>query len=111
MYISVLIATRLMGKRQVGILTGHNYLVAAGIVSLIAVRMVNPNTSLISALVIVFAYALINRFWSYIDLNFPALIEQKNVECLKTSTVRHVLMNVTDVLRNAVTWLKCSSNE
>lgn len=31
-----------MRERQVGILSGHNYLVAAGIVSLAAVRMVNP---------------------------------------------------------------------
>lgn len=77
LYISVIAATRLMGKRQVGIISGHNYLVAAGIVSLVAVRMVNPNTSLISGLVIVFTYALINRLWSYLDLKIPNMIDRK----------------------------------
>ena len=46
LYIALIIATRLMGHRQVGILSGHNYLVAAGIVSLAAIRMLNPESSL-----------------------------------------------------------------
>ena len=29
LYIALIIATRMMGHRQVGILSGHNYLVAA----------------------------------------------------------------------------------
>ena len=44
LYIALIIATRIMGHRQVGILSGHNYLVAAGIVSLAAIRMLNPES-------------------------------------------------------------------
>lgn len=42
LYSALIFVTRMMGKRQIGILSGHNYLVAAGIVSLAAVRMVKP---------------------------------------------------------------------
>lgn len=79
LYIALIIATRLMQHRQVGILTGHNYLVAAGIVSLAAIRMVNPESSLISGLVIVFVYAGVNVFLSYLDIKFPKLIDRKPV--------------------------------
>lgn len=46
LYTALIIATRFMRQRQIAIHTGHNYLVAAGIVSLSAVRMVNPESSL-----------------------------------------------------------------
>ena len=68
LYIALIIATRLMGHRQVGILTGHNYLVAAGIVSLAAIRMINSESSFVSGLVIIFCYAGVNILLSYLDL-------------------------------------------
>lgn len=61
-----------MGHRQVGILAGHNYLVAAGIVSLAAIRMINPESSFTSGLVIIFVYAGVNIFFSYLDIKFPS---------------------------------------
>lgn len=103
LYIAVIFATRIMGKRQVGILSGHNYLVAAGIVSLVAVRMVNPNTSLIRGLVTVFIYALFNRFWSFIDLKAPALIDRKPVTLMDNGIIylenlKKVQLTVADFL-------------
>ncbi len=76
LYIALIIATRIMRERQVGILSGHNYLVAAGIVSLAAVRMVNPKSSLIEVLVIIFTYAIVNAFTSFVDLKFPRLVDR-----------------------------------
>jgi len=76
LYTALIIATRFMGKRQIGILSGHNYLVAAGIVSLAAVRMVNPEASLTSGLVIIFVYAGMNILWSYLDLKWPTAIDR-----------------------------------
>ncbi|MDP2873499.1 MAG: hypothetical protein Q8P31_13315 [Bacillota bacterium] len=49
LYLALVAATRWMGHRPVGILSGHNYLVAAGIVSLAALRMVNSESSLVAA--------------------------------------------------------------
>jgi len=77
LYVALIIATRLMGHRQVGILTGHNYLVAAGIVSLAAIRMLNPESSLTSGLVIIFVYAFVNIFLSYLDIKWPNVIDRK----------------------------------
>ncbi|MDA8234118.1 MAG: DUF421 domain-containing protein [Clostridia bacterium] len=87
LYFALIIVTRFMGKRQVGILSGHNYLVAAGIVSLAAVRMVNPEASLTSGLVIVFVYAGMNILWSYLDLKWPNAIDRKPIILVKNGQV------------------------
>lgn len=83
LYIALIIATRLMGHRQVGILSGHNYLVAAGIVSLAAIRMLNPESSLTSGIVIVFVYAFVNIFLSYLDIKWPRAIDRKPTILMK----------------------------
>lgn len=79
LYIALIVATRAMGHRQVGILTGHNYLVAAGIVSLAAIRMISPESSLISGLIIVFVYAGANVLLSFLDLKFPKMVDRRPV--------------------------------
>lgn len=84
LYIALIIATRMMGHRQVGILSGHNYLVAAGIVSLAAIRMLNPESSLISGIVIIFLYAFVNIFLSYLDIKWPKAIDRKPVILMKS---------------------------
>lgn len=76
LYAFLILATRLMRQRQVSILSGHNYLVAAGIVSLAAVRMVNPESSLVSGIVIILVYAAVNILISYLDLKFPRKIDR-----------------------------------
>lgn len=76
LYISLIIATRFMRQRQIAILSGHNYLVAAGIVSLAAVRMVNPESSVLSAIVIIFLYAGVNVLLSYLDLKIPRQVDR-----------------------------------
>lgn len=83
LYVALIIATRMMGHRQVGILSGHNYLVAAGIVSLAAIRMINPESSLTSGLVIVFVYAAVNVFLSYLDIKWPKAIDRKPTILMK----------------------------
>jgi len=76
LYSFLIFATRFMRQRQIAILAGHNYLVAAGIVSLAAVRMVNPNTSLISGIVIILLYAAANIFISYLDVKIPRQVDR-----------------------------------
>lgn len=83
LYFALIIATRMMGHRQVGIISGHNYLVAAGIVSLAAIRMINPESSLTSGLVVVFAYAGVNVLLSYLDIKWPKVIDRKPVILMK----------------------------
>ena len=76
LYLVLIYATKLMRKRQIAILSGHNYLVAAGIVSLAAVRMVNPESSLIAGIGIVILYALINMFISFVDIKLPRSVDR-----------------------------------
>jgi len=87
LYIALIIATRVMGHRQVGILSGHNYLVAAGIVSLAAIRMLNPESSLTSGIVIVFVYSFINIFLSYLDIKWPNAIDRKPTILMKNGII------------------------
>lgn len=87
LYIALIIATRLMGHRQVGILSGHNYLVAAGIVSLAAIRMLNPESSLTSGIVIIFVYAFVNIFLSYLDIKWPNIIDRKPTILMKDGII------------------------
>lgn len=87
LYIALIIATRMMGHRQVGILSGHNYLVAAGIVSLAAIRMLNPESSLTSGLVIIFVYAFVNIFLSYLDIKWPKAIDRKPTILMKDGII------------------------
>jgi uncharacterized membrane protein YcaP (DUF421 family) len=79
LYSFLVFATRFMRQRQIAILAGHNYLVAAGIVSLAAVRMVNPDTSLLSGIVIILLYAAANIFISYLDVKIPRQVDRHSI--------------------------------
>ncbi|WP_236900264.1 MULTISPECIES: DUF421 domain-containing protein [Clostridium] len=87
LYIALIIGTRLMGHRQVGILSGHNYLVPAGIVSLAAIRMLNSQSSLTSGIVIIFVYAFVNIFLSYLDIKWPNIIDRKPTILMKDGII------------------------
>ena len=87
LYIALIIATRMMCHRQVGILSGHNYLVAAGIVSLAAIRMLNPDSSLTSGILIIFVYAFVNMFLSYLDIKWPKAIDRKPIMLMKSGMI------------------------
>lgn len=87
LYFALIIGVRWMGHREVGILAGYNYLTAAGIMSVAAVRMVSPEASLTSALVIVFAYALVNVLFSYLDIKWPKLIDREPVILIENGLI------------------------
>ncbi|MFB9761015.1 YetF domain-containing protein [Ectobacillus funiculus] len=87
LYWMMIFVTRLMGKRQIGILTGHNYLVAAGIVAISASRMTNPKHGLIEALVILLFYAGINILQSYLDIKFPKFIGRKPIVLIENGQI------------------------
>jgi len=79
LYSFLIFATRFMRQRQISILSGHNYLVAAGIASLAAVRMVNPETSLVAGVVVIILYAGANVFISYLDVKIPRQVDRHSI--------------------------------
>jgi uncharacterized membrane protein YcaP (DUF421 family) len=87
LYIALSIGIRWMGHREVSILAGHNYLVAAGIMSLAAVRMVNAEASLTAALLIVFAYSGVNVLYSYLDIKWPKAIDRGPVMLIENGLI------------------------
>jgi len=95
LYLSLIIATRFMRQRQISILSGHNHLVAAGIVSLSAVRMVNSESSLVAGVAIVFVYAAINTFLSYLDVKFPRKIDRHATVVIENGKI--IKKNLKDV--------------
>ena len=92
LYFALIVGVRWMGHREVGILSGYNYLTAAGIMSVAAVRMVSPESSLTSALVIVFAYALVNVLFSYVDIKWPKLVDRTPVILIQNGRIHKVNM-------------------
>lgn len=87
LYLTLIIGIRWMGHREISILAGHNYLVAAGIMSLAAVRMVNAEASLTTALLIVFVYAGVNVLYSYLDIKWPRAIDRKPIVLIENGLI------------------------
>ncbi|MFZ5968455.1 MAG: YetF domain-containing protein [Bacillota bacterium] len=87
LYVFLIFATRWMRQRQIAILAGHNYLVAAGIVSLAAVRMVTPDTSLVSGIIIILLYAAANIFISYLDVKIPRQVDRHGTILMENGTL------------------------
>ncbi|MFC4768973.1 YetF domain-containing protein [Effusibacillus consociatus] len=87
LYWIMILITRLMGKRQIGILSGHNYLVAAGIVAISASRMTNPEHGLIEAVVILLFYSGMNILQSFLDMKFPGLIDRKPIVLIENGRI------------------------
>lgn len=59
LYFTIFIMTRIIGHRQVGIVSSFNFIIHAGMAHVATSRMVNPESSLIAAiLVIIVSYTL-----------------------------------------------------
>ena len=79
LYFCLLFSAKSIGHRQVGIITPHNFLVAAGLSHIAAARMVNPESRPIDAIVIIALYTLLNIFLAFMSLKFPNLAMQKPI--------------------------------
>lgn len=107
LYAFLILATRLMRQRQIAILSGHNYLVAAGIVSLAAVRMVNPETSLLSGIAIVLVYAAVNAFISFLDVKFPRKVDRHSTVLIENGQlIKKNLMDARITIDNLMGQLR-----
>jgi len=107
LYAFLIFATRFMRQRQIAILAGHNYLVAAGIVSLAAVRMVNPETSLVAGIVIVLIYAAVNTFISFLDVKFPRQVDRHSTVLIKNGQlIRKNLLDARITIDNLMGQLR-----
>lgn len=74
LYFSILIMTRLMGPRQVGIVSAFNFIIHAGMAHVATSRMVNPQSSLTAALVIIVVAYSLSLLLSWMDYKFPSWV-------------------------------------
>jgi uncharacterized membrane protein YcaP (DUF421 family) len=83
LYFSIFFMTRLMGPRQVGIVSAFNFITHAGMAHVATARMVNPESSLTSALVIIVVAYSLSLFLSWIDFKFPSWVGTNPIPLVK----------------------------
>ena len=87
LYFCLLLSAKAIGHRQVGIITPHNFIVAAGLSHIAASRMVNPESRPIDAIVIIGLYTVLNMFLSFMALKTPSLVLQKPILIVENGKV------------------------
>lgn len=89
LYFSIFFMTRLMGPRQVGIVSAFNFITHAGMAHVATARMVNPQSSLTSALVIIFVAYSLSLLLSWIDFTFPSWVGTSPISLIKNGQLFH----------------------
>lgn len=87
LYFSIVVMTRLMGPRQVGIVSAFNFITHAGMAHVATSRMVNPETSLAAALVIIVVAYSMSLLLSLIDYGFPAWVGTSPVPLVQNGQI------------------------
>ena len=87
LFFTLVVMTRLMGPRQVGIVSAFNFITHAGMAHVATSRMVNPESSLVAALIVlVVAYSL-SLLLSLIDYGFPSWVGTSPVDLVKNGQI------------------------
>ncbi len=82
-YLSVVIATRLLHFRHVGVMSRHNYLITAAVVGISGMHILNANSSLIFALIAIAILTGLGIMFSYLDLKLPRLMVSRPIALIK----------------------------
>lgn len=103
LYFLILSMTRLMGPRQVGIVSAFNFITHAGMAHVATARMVNPESSLTSALVIIVVAYSLSLLLSWIDFKFPSLVGTSPITLVKNgqpswSNLKKAHITIDDLL-------------
>ncbi|AIQ13769.1 DUF421 domain-containing protein [Paenibacillus durus] len=87
LYFSIVVMTRLMGPRQVGIVSAFNFITHAGMAHVATSRMVNPESSLTAALVIIAVAYSLSLLLSMIDYRFPSWVGTSPVPLVQNGQI------------------------
>ncbi|MTI80308.1 MAG: DUF421 domain-containing protein [Firmicutes bacterium] len=79
LYLSIIVATRLLRFRHVGIMAKHNYLVAAGVVGAASTGILDPQTSLVRMLAVLSFFTMLGLSLSFLDLKLPQALRDKPI--------------------------------
>lgn len=89
--------TRLMGPRQVGIVSAFNFITHAGMAHVATARMVNPQSSLTSALVIIVVAYSLSLLLAWIDFTFPSWVGTSPISLIKNGQLLHPNLKKTHI--------------
>ncbi|MBM7856159.1 uncharacterized membrane protein YcaP (DUF421 family) [Desulfohalotomaculum tongense] len=100
---TIVVATRVLRFRHVGIMARHNYLVAAGIVGVAGAGILNPANSLALGLVAIVFLTVIGISLSFLDLKLPQRIGNKPIPLIsygkmEKKQLRKVNMTIENLL-------------
>lgn len=103
LYFSIFLMTRLMGPRQVGIVSAFNFITHAGMAHVATSRMVNPEASLAAALIIIAVAYSLSLLLSWIDYILPAWVGTSPITLVKNgqilqSNLKKVYVTLDDLL-------------
>ncbi len=103
LYFSIFFMTRLMGPRQVGIVSAFNFITHAGMAHVATSRMVNPESSLVAALIIIVVAYSLSLLLSWFDYKFPAWVGTSPIALVKNgqilqSNLKKVYVTMDDLL-------------
>lgn len=97
LYFSIFFMTRFMGPRQVGIVSAFNFITHAGMAHVATARMVNPQSSLTSALVIIVVAYSLSLLLSWIDFTFPSWVGTSPIYLIKNGQLLHSNLKKTHI--------------
>ncbi|MGI8386513.1 YetF domain-containing protein [Robertmurraya sp. P23] len=100
LYFSIFFMTRLMGPRQVGIVSAFNFITHAGMAHVATARMVNPQSSLTSALVIIVVAYSLSLLLSWIDFTFPSWVGTSPISLIKNGQLLHTHLRKAHITIN-----------
>ncbi|GMQ64853.1 DUF421 domain-containing protein [Vallitalea maricola] len=83
LYLTIFTMTRILGHRQVGIVSAFNFITHAGMAHVATSRMVNPKSSLVVAIVIILISYGLTLFLSWIDYKFPKLVGNSPIHLME----------------------------
>jgi uncharacterized membrane protein YcaP (DUF421 family) len=87
LYFTLFISAKFMGYRQPGVITPYNFIMAAGVSHIAAVRIINPESRPLDAIVIIIIATMINLLISYTFLKYPPLVQQQSHLLIKNGKV------------------------
>jgi uncharacterized membrane protein YcaP (DUF421 family) len=86
-YLTITLCTRLLHFRHVGMLSQHNYLVAAGVVGIAGSRIISPEASLLVGLLAIIFLTTLGLLLSYLDLKIPKFIRPEPITLIENGQI------------------------
>lgn len=87
LYFTIFTMTRILGHRQVGIVSAFNFIIHAGMAHVATSRMVNPESSLVAAIIIIIVSYSLALLLSWFDYKFPDFVGNSPIHLVENGII------------------------